>query len=91
MSGPARRLAGQAVDALPSGLRRRVRTLAGRPGPRVIALDALDQELARATALMATSPEQAQALLGELVLAPPTPPPPDPFSGAYRDLSLIHI
>lgn len=84
MSGPARRLAGRAVDALPPGLRRRVRALAGRPGPRVVPLDALDAELARATDLMGTSPEQAQALLGKLVVAPPAPPPPDPFSEAYR-------
>ena len=84
MSGPARRLAGRAVDTLPSGLRRRVRALAGRPGPRVIPLDALDAELDGATALMGASPEQAQALLGELVVALPGPPPPDPFSDAYR-------
>jgi SAM-dependent methyltransferase len=84
LSGPAHRLAGRAVDALPPGLRRRVRSLAGRPGPREISLDTLDAALAEASALMGTSPEQAQALLGRLVVAPPAPPPPDPFSDAYR-------
>jgi SAM-dependent methyltransferase len=84
LSGTARRLAGRAVDALPSGPRRRVRALAGRPGPRVVPFDALDAALAPATALMAESPDQAQALLAELVVAPPTPPPPDPFADTYR-------
>jgi SAM-dependent methyltransferase len=83
LSSP-RHLAGRAVDALPPALRRRVRTLAGRPGPREVALDALDEELARATACMATAPEEAQALLAGLVVALPTPPPPDPFSEDYR-------
>lgn len=85
MTTSLRALAGRAVDALPPGLGRQVRTLAGRPGPREIALDALDAELSRATELMATSPERAQALLGELVVALPAPPPPDPFSDSYRD------
>ncbi|HSZ36280.1 MAG TPA: class I SAM-dependent methyltransferase [Acidimicrobiales bacterium] len=84
MTPSLRVLAGRAVDVLPPGLGRRVRTLAGRPGPREIALDALEAELARATALMGTSPERAQALLGEFVVALPEPPPPDPFSDAYR-------
>lgn len=83
-SSSLRGLAGRAVDALPPGLGRRVRTLAGRPGPRVVGLDALDGELARATARMGASPEEAQALLGEFVVALPAPPPPDPFSDAYR-------
>ncbi len=80
-------LAGRGVDALPPGLRRRVRKLAGRPGPREIGFDALDVELAGATALMGTSPERAQALLGGFVVALPAhaPPPPDPFSDAYRE------
>jgi SAM-dependent methyltransferase len=78
-----RALAGRGVDALPPGLGRRVRTLAGRPGPREIGFDALDAELAGATALMGTSPERAQALLGGFVVAPPEPAPPDPFSDAY--------
>lgn len=82
-----RALAGRAVDALPPGLSRQVRTLAGRPGPREVGLDALDAELARATELMATSPERAQALLGGFVVALPAPPPPDPFSASYRDWS----
>jgi SAM-dependent methyltransferase len=80
-----RRVAGRAVDALPPGLRRRVRAWAGRPGPREVSLDALDDELARAGAQMGTSPEQAQALLAEIVVALPTDPPPDPFSDAYRE------
>lgn len=79
-----RGLAGRAVDALPPELARRIRTLTGRPGPRTVRLDDLDEELARATALMGTSPERAQALLGEFVVALPVPPPPDPFSDDYR-------
>ncbi len=80
-----RRVAGRAVDALPPGLRRRVRTWAGRPGPREVSFAALDDELARAGAQMGTSPERAQALLGEIVVALPAAPPPDPFSDAYRE------
>jgi SAM-dependent methyltransferase len=80
-----RSLAGRAVDALPPGLGRQVRTLVGRPGPCEIGFDALDAELARATEIMRTSPERAQALLGELVVALPARPPPDPFSDAYRE------
>jgi SAM-dependent methyltransferase len=79
-----RALAGRGIDALPPRVARRVRSLAGRPGPREIGFDALDAELGRATALMGTSPERAQALLGEFVVALPAPPPPDPFSDAYR-------
>jgi SAM-dependent methyltransferase len=79
-----RALAGRGVDALPPGLGRQVRTLAGRPGPREVGFDALDAELARATELMGTSPERAQALLAGLVVALEVPPPPDPFSDAYR-------
>jgi SAM-dependent methyltransferase len=79
-----RRLAGRALDALPPGAGRRLRTLAGRPGPRVISFEALDDELARATEVMGSSPERAQALLTELVVAVPAAPPPDPFSEAYR-------
>lgn len=77
--------AGRAVDALPPALGRRVRTLAGRPGPREVGFDALDVELAGATALMATSPERAQALLAGLTVALPAPPPPAPFSEEYRE------
>ncbi|HXN61175.1 MAG TPA: hypothetical protein VN886_12060, partial [Acidimicrobiales bacterium] len=84
---PARaaHLAGLAVDALPPGPRRRVRSALGRPGPREVPLAALDGELARATALMATKPDEAHALLGSLVLATPAAPPDDPFSDAYRE------
>jgi SAM-dependent methyltransferase len=84
---PARaaHLAGRAVDALPSGPRRRVRSALGRPGPREVPLAELDGELARATALMATKPDEAHALLGSLVLAMPAVPPEDPFSDAYRE------
>jgi SAM-dependent methyltransferase len=80
-----RALAGRGVDALPPGLGRQVRALAGRPGPREIALDALDAELDGATALMGESPERAQSLLGGFVVALPSPAPPDPFSEAYRE------
>jgi SAM-dependent methyltransferase len=80
-----RALAGRSVDALPPNLGRRMRALAGRPGPREVGLDALDVELARATELMGTSPERAQALLGGFVVALPAPPPPDPFADSYRE------
>ncbi len=85
MKPSLRALAGRGVDALPPGLGRQVRALAGRPGPREIALDALDAELDGATALMGESPERAQSLLGGFVVALPAPPPPDPFSDAYRE------
>jgi SAM-dependent methyltransferase len=78
-------LAGRAVAALPPGPRRRVRRALGRPGPREVTPAELDGELARATALMATEPDQAYALLGSLVLALPAAPPDDPFSDAYRE------
>ncbi|HEX4176374.1 MAG TPA: class I SAM-dependent methyltransferase [Acidimicrobiales bacterium] len=85
MKRSLRALAGRGVDALPPGLGRRARALAGRPGPRVIGFDALDAELDCATALMGESPERAQSLLGGFVVALPAPPPPDPFSNAYRE------
>lgn len=84
MKPSLRALAGRGIDALPPAIGRQVRTLAGRPGPREIGFDVLDTELAGATALMGTSPEQAQALLGGLVVTLPAPPPADPFSDAYR-------
>ena len=84
MTSSLRRLVGRAVDALPPDVSRRVRTWAGRPGPREVGFDALDRELARATARMGTSPEEAQALLGEFVVTLPAAPPSDPFSDAYR-------
>ena len=84
MTPSLRALAGRGVDALPAGLGRHVRALAGRPGPREIGFDALDAEMDGATALMGESPERAQALLGGFVVAPPAPPPADPFSAAYR-------
>ncbi|HEY6474653.1 MAG TPA: class I SAM-dependent methyltransferase [Acidimicrobiales bacterium] len=78
-------MAGRTVDALPPGVRRRVRAWAGRPGPREVSFAALDEELARAGAQMGASPEQAQARLAEIVVALPDAPPPDPFSDAYRE------
>jgi SAM-dependent methyltransferase len=51
----------------------------------VVELDDVDEVLSRATALMGTSPEGAQTLLGEFVVALPRPPPSDPFSDAYRE------
>src|SRR5580693_742790 len=75
----------RAVDAFPPALRRRVRGALGRPGPRPVSLDHLDEELARATELMATAPDEARARLEGIVLAVPTPPPEDPFSAAYRE------
>jgi SAM-dependent methyltransferase len=79
------RLGARAVDALPPRLRRPVRAMLGRPGPRPVALEDLDAELARATALMGTDPDQARALLDGVVLALSVAPPEDPFSEAYRD------
>jgi SAM-dependent methyltransferase len=79
------RLGAQAVDALPLRLRRPVRTLLGRPGPRPVALEDLDAELARATALMEPDPDRARALLDGIALELPVPPPEDPFSEAYRE------
>ena len=84
MKASLRALAGRGVGALPPALARQVRSLAGRPGQREIGFDALDAELDRATALMGTSPERAQALLGGFAVALPAAPPPDPFSDAYR-------
>ncbi len=78
-------LAGRTVDALPSGPRRRVRAALGRPGPRQLTFDELDGELDRATALMAEAPDEAHALLQSFVLAPPSAPPANPFSDAYRE------
>jgi SAM-dependent methyltransferase len=77
-------LVGRAVDTLPPTVRRRVRSALGRPGPRVVGWDELDAELERATALMAGAPDEARALLDSMVVAPPAPPPGDPFSEAYR-------
>ncbi len=57
----------------------------GRPGPRPVPLDQLDDELARATALMATSADEARAVLEGFVVALPSVPPADPFSEAYRE------
>jgi SAM-dependent methyltransferase len=88
VSRPARTasaLAGRTVDALPTGARRRVRAVLGRPGPRHLSLDELDAELDRATALMATSPDEAHALLRSFVLALPSSPPANPFSDSYRE------
>jgi SAM-dependent methyltransferase len=78
-------LAGRTVDALPSGTRRRVRAALGRPGPRQVSFDELDAELDRATALMASAPDEAHALLQSFVLALPSSPPSNPFSDAYRE------
>jgi SAM-dependent methyltransferase len=75
----------RAIDGLPPRPRRWVRGALGRPGPRPVPLDRLDDELARATALMATSPDEARALLDGFVVALPSVPPADPFSEAYRE------
>ncbi len=79
------RLGAQAVDALPPRLRRSVRSVLGRPGPRPVGLDELDAELARATVLMGTDPDRARALLDGIVLTLPVEPPEDPFSEIYRE------
>jgi SAM-dependent methyltransferase len=78
-------LAGRTVDALPTGARRRVRAVLGRPGPRQLGIDELDAELDRATALMATSPDEAHDILQSFVLALPSSPPANPFSDPYRE------
>ena len=78
-------LVGRAVDALPSGAGRRVRAALGRPGPRHLTIDELDAELRRATALMATAPDEAHALLQSFALALPSSPPANPFSAPYRE------
>jgi len=78
-------LAGRAVDLLPPPARRRVRAALGRPGPREVALDELDAELARATELMGRAPDEAHAHLASFVLTLPSDPPADPFSVQYRD------
>ena len=79
------RLGAQAVDALPPRLRRSVRSALGRPGPRHIGLDELDDVLGRATALMGSAPDDARAVLDGIVLALPFPPPTDPFSEAHKE------
>jgi len=78
-------LGGRAVDALPVPLRRRLRAALGHPGPRQVDLGDLDAWLARATASMGTDADEARALLDGFVVALPTAPPDDPFSGPYRD------
>ncbi len=88
MSGTRRavgRLGAQAVDALPPRLRHTVRAALGRPGPRPVALEQLDGRLAQATALMASAPDDARALLEGIVVELPSPPPEDPFADAYRE------
>jgi SAM-dependent methyltransferase len=84
-SNTVMRLGAHAVDALPPRLRRSVRSVLGRPGPRLVALDELDDVLAQATALMGPAPDEARALLDGIVLALPSAPPGDPFCEAYRD------
>jgi SAM-dependent methyltransferase len=78
-------LAGRALDVLPPRASRRARAVLRRPGPRRLTLDALDEELARATELMATAPDDAHALLQSFVLALPSSPPGDPFSEPYGE------
>ncbi|MGH9089393.1 MAG: class I SAM-dependent methyltransferase [Acidimicrobiales bacterium] len=73
-----------AFDALPPGAQRRVRKLAGRPGPRRISLDALDAELAQAEELFARSEDAARAHLDGFELEPPRGRPEDPFSAQYE-------
>lgn len=71
-------------DALPVAAQRQVRTVARRPGPRRIALDALDAELARAAELFSESEDAARIHLASFELAPPAGQPDDPFSPAYE-------
>ena len=79
------RLGARAIDALPPRLRRPVRSVLGRPGPKLVALDELDAVLAQATELMGPAPDEARTLLDGIVLALPSEPPDDPFSAAYRE------
>lgn len=83
LSTPSR-LGRAVLDTLPPGVRRRVRRLAGRPGPRVVPLGSLDAELAAAAELFSQSEDAALAHLEGLVVEPPEVPPPDPFSEPYR-------
>ena len=78
-------LGGRAVDALPPRLRSSVRSALMRPEPRTVTPDELDMVLARATALMGPTPDEARALLDGITLALPGAPPEDPFSDAYRE------
>lgn len=73
------------VDALPAPAQARVRKLLGHPGLRSIPIDSLDEELARAAQLFASSEDEARSLLQSLQLALPSDRPSDPFSEAYRE------
>ena len=57
----------------------------GRPGLRVVSLDALDAELTKAAQLFSTSEDEARSLLQGFRLELPGGRPPDPFSSQYRD------
>lgn len=70
-------------DALPAPTQRRVRALAGRPGPRQVPLAGLDDELAVAADLFGRSEDAARAHLSGFELVPPAGRPPDPFSEEY--------
>lgn len=71
------------VETLPPPAQRRLRSVAGRSGPRQVPLGALDEELSTAAALFATSEDAARAHLDGFELVPPDGCPSDPFSGEY--------
>lgn len=88
MERPARltRQLGRAlIDSLPAPAKMAVRHLLGRPGVRSIPIDLLDNELATASRLFATSEDDARTFLQGLQLTLATDRPPDPFSDAYRE------
>ena len=79
------RLGSSVVDSLPPVAAQALRKSLGCPGPRTIALEDLDDELARGAALFSTSQDEARAFLESLRIELPKDRPDDPFSGAYRE------
>ncbi|HEY6624099.1 MAG TPA: class I SAM-dependent methyltransferase [Acidimicrobiales bacterium] len=72
------------LGTLPEPLRRRVQAIRGRPLPRLIALDQLDEELDEARRLFGESEDAARRFLRGFEIAPPADRPDDPFSAEYR-------
>lgn len=71
-------------DSFPPSVRRGVRRVARRPGPRRIALADLDGELDQVAELFTSSEDAARSRLAEFELAPSGDPPSDPFSREYE-------
>lgn len=70
-------------DALPAPTQRRVRAIAGRPGPRQVDLSGLEDELRIAAELFGRSEDAARSHLAGFELVPPAGRPADPFSDEY--------